>query len=55
VVRRGDVYWIDLDKWRPCVVVSAEDVLDVDVWQTHVVRDVLLDDLDAGLRSILDL
>jgi mRNA interferase MazF len=37
VVARGAVYWIDLDKRRPCVVVSARDVLDVDVWQTHVV------------------
>jgi len=31
------VYWIDLDKRRPCVVVSSDDVLSVDVWQTHVV------------------
>jgi mRNA interferase MazF len=30
------VYWIDLDKRRPCVVVSANDVLSVEVWQTHV-------------------
>jgi mRNA interferase MazF len=37
VVARGSVYWIDLDKRRPCVVVSAAAVLDVDVWQTHVV------------------
>jgi mRNA-degrading endonuclease toxin of MazEF toxin-antitoxin module len=37
VVERGDVYWVDLDKRRPCVVVSSEDVLGVDVWQTHVV------------------
>jgi mRNA interferase MazF len=37
VVARGDVYWIDLDKRRPCVVVSSDDVLGVDVWQTHVV------------------
>ena len=34
---RGGVYWIDLDKRRPCVVVSSDDVLGVDVWQTHVV------------------
>lgn len=34
---RGGVYWIELDKRRPCVVVSAEDVLGVAVWQTHVV------------------
>ena len=34
---RGGVYWIDLDKRRPCVVVSSDDVLSVDVWQTHVV------------------
>ena len=37
MVARGEVYWIDLDKRRPCVVVSSDDVLDVDVWQTHVV------------------
>ncbi len=37
MVTRGAVYWIDLDKRRPCVVVSAADVLDVRVWQTHVV------------------
>lgn len=34
---RGGVYWVDLDKRRPCVVVSSSDVLDVEVWQTHVV------------------
>ncbi len=37
MVVRGGVYWIDLDKRRPCVVVSSDDVLAVDVWQTHVV------------------
>ena len=37
MVARGGVYWIDLDKRRPCVVVSSEDVLGVEVWQTHVV------------------
>ena len=37
MVARGAVYWIDLDKRRPCVVVSSDDVLGVDVWQTHVV------------------
>lgn len=31
------MYWIDLDKRRPCVVVSSADVLSVEVWQTHVV------------------
>lgn len=34
---RGAVYWVELDKSRPCVVVSAPDVLEADVWQTHVV------------------
>jgi mRNA interferase MazF len=34
---RGGVYWIELDKRRPCVVVSSDDVLRADVWQTHVV------------------
>ena len=37
MVARGGVCWIDLDKRRPCVVVSSSDVLSVDVWQTHVV------------------
>lgn len=31
------MYWIELDKPRPCVVMSSEAVLGVDVWQTHVV------------------
>ena len=37
MVTRGDVYWVELDKRRPCVVVSSSDVLAVDVWQTYVV------------------
>ena len=37
MVARGSVYWIDLDKRRPCVVVSSDEVLGVDVWQAHVV------------------
>jgi mRNA interferase MazF len=44
------VYWVDLDKRRPCVVVSSEDVLSVEVWQTHVVP--LTSNLDrAGLAG----
>ena len=31
------MHWIELDKRRPCVVVSSEDVLSVNVWQAHVV------------------
>jgi mRNA interferase MazF len=50
VVTRGSVYWLDLDKRRPCVVVSSQDVLGVDVWQTHVVP--LTSNLDrAGLAG----
>lgn len=50
MVTRGGVYWIDLDKRRPCVVVSSRDVLGVDVWQTHVVP--LTSNLDrAGLAG----
>ena len=50
MVARGDVCWIDLDKRRPCVVVSSEDVLGVAVWQTHVVP--LTSNLDrAGLAG----
>lgn len=37
MVTRGSVYWAELDKRRPCIVVSASEVLEVDVWQTHVV------------------
>jgi mRNA interferase MazF len=37
VVARGGVYWIGREKRRPCVAVSSDDVLGVDVWQTHVV------------------
>jgi len=37
VVVRGGVYWIDLDKRRPCIAVSSDEVLGVEVWQTHVV------------------
>lgn len=37
MVTRGGVFWVDLDKRRPCVVVSAPEVLAVDIWQTHVV------------------
>lgn len=37
MVARGAVHWIDLDKRRPCVVLSSDDVLAVEVWQTHVV------------------
>jgi len=50
VVARGEVYWVDLDKRRPCVVVSSEDVLRAEVWQTHVVP--LTSNLDrAGLAG----
>ncbi len=37
MVARGSVWWLDIDKRRPCVVVSSRDVLAVNVWQTHVV------------------
>ena len=37
LVSRGGIYWLHLDKRRPCVVVSPSDVLTVDVWQAHVV------------------
>ncbi|MCP3939742.1 MAG: type II toxin-antitoxin system PemK/MazF family toxin [Actinomycetia bacterium] len=50
MVTRGSVYWVDLDKSRPCVVVSSQEVLGVDVWQTHVVP--LTSNLDrAGLAG----
>lgn len=50
MVARGGVWWAELDKRRPCVVVSSEDVLGVEVWQTHVVP--LTSNLDrAGLAG----
>ena len=50
MVARGDVYWVELDKRRPCVIVSSNDVLSADVWQTHVVP--LTSNLDrAGLAG----
>jgi mRNA interferase MazF len=50
MVMRGGVYWAELDKRRPCVVVSGDDVLSVDVWQTHVVP--LTSNLDrAGIAG----
>ncbi|MFV0259379.1 MAG: type II toxin-antitoxin system PemK/MazF family toxin [Acidimicrobiales bacterium] len=49
-MKRGSVHWVDLDKRRPCVVVSSPDVLGVDIWQTHVVP--LTSNLDrAGLAG----
>ena len=50
MVARGAVYWINLDRRRPCVVVSSHDVLGVEIWQTHVVP--LTSNLDrAGLAG----
>ena len=50
MVARGGVYWLKLDKRRPCVVVSSNDVLGVQVWQTHVVP--LTSNLDrAGIAG----
>ena len=50
MVARGEVCWVELDKRRPCVVVSSEDVLRAEVWQTHVVP--LTSNLDrAGLAG----
>lgn len=50
MVTRGSVCWVDLDKSRPCVVVSSQEVLGVDVRQTHVVP--LTSNLDrAGLAG----
>ena len=47
---RGAGCWVELDKRWPCVVVSTEDVLRADVWQTHVVP--LTSNLDrAGLAG----
>ena len=44
------MYWVALDKRRPCVIVSSQDVLNVDVWQTHVVP--LTSNLDrAGIAG----
>ena len=37
MVARGAVYWASLGNRRPCVVVSSDDVLSVDIRQAHVV------------------
>ena len=37
MVTRGGIYWIELDKRRPCVVVPSDAVLATALWQTHVV------------------
>lgn len=37
MVARGEVCWVELDQRRPCVVMSSDEVLGVEVWQTHVV------------------
>ena len=37
MITRGGVFWVEVDKRRPCVVVSSYDVLSVDLWQVHVV------------------
>lgn len=49
MVSRGSVHWVELDKRRPCVVVSSSEVLGVDVWQTHVVP--LTSNLDRAGRA----
>ena len=50
MVSRGAVYWVGLDKRRPIVVVSSEEVVRAEVWQTHVVP--LTSNLDrAGLAG----
>ncbi|MEM9037073.1 MAG: type II toxin-antitoxin system PemK/MazF family toxin [Actinomycetota bacterium] len=47
---RGAVYWAELDKRRPCVLVSSQEVLGVEVWPAHVVP--LTSNLDrAGLAG----
>ena len=37
MVNRGSIHWINLDRRRPCVVISSEDVLRADIWQAQVV------------------
>ncbi len=55
MVTRGGIYWIDLDKRRPCVVVSSPDVLGVDIWQAHVVPVTSnLDRADLGGNVLLE-
>jgi len=61
VVARGSVCWVELDKRRPCVVVSSADVLAAEMWQVHVVPltsnvaraglagNVLLSEAESGL------
>ncbi len=36
MIGRGHVWWSRLDKLRPAVIVSSEDVCDLGFWQIHV-------------------
>ncbi len=33
---RGRIWWTRLDKIRPAVIVSSDDVCDLEFWQIHV-------------------
>lgn len=36
MIGRGQVWWTRLDKVRPAVIVSSDDVCDLEFWQIHV-------------------
>ena len=36
MIARGRIWWTRLDKVRPAVIVSSEDVCDLELWQVHV-------------------
>ena len=36
MIARGRIWWTRLDKVRPAVIVSSEDVCDLELWQIHV-------------------
>jgi mRNA-degrading endonuclease toxin of MazEF toxin-antitoxin module len=36
MIGRGHLWWARLDKVRPAVIVSSDDVCDLDFWQVHV-------------------
>lgn len=36
MIARGRIWWARLDKVRPAIIVSSDDVCDLEFWQIHV-------------------
>jgi len=36
LIGRGHIWWTRLDKVRPAVIVSSDDICDLEFWQIHV-------------------